>query len=128
MGQLPQDTAPTDGNDVPKNEPPDNEPSDHEPLDLEDTGTSAPARMDGTGPGPQPLMRTMVESLLAASDGQEDADGYLPDGLADIFVKKQLADPHVQSLLRVLDPVDCKKLAEELREFADGLGASPPGR
>ena len=66
----------------------------------------------------------MVESLLTTTPGGEDPIEYLPEGLADIFVKKEVADPRVQALLRGLERLDCQELADELREFVDGIGAN----
>ena len=72
--------------------------------------------------------RTMVESLLISNSDQKGPGEYLGEGLADIFVKKEIADPRVQALLRCLDHVDCRQLADELRAFADSIGATPEGQ
>ena len=45
-------------------------------------------------------------------------------GLAAIFVKKQYVNPKVKALLRGLDPIDCRELAEELQDFAQDIGAT----
>ena len=81
-----------------------------------------------SGSESSPLMRTMVESLSTTAPEGGDTTAYLPDTLADIFVKKEIADPRVQALLRGFEHLDCQELADELREFADSIGASSAGK
>ena len=97
--------------------------SEEEPddKDTSENGELPTSRKENMSPT---RLRTMVESLLKTTPGGEETIGYLPEGLADIFVKKEVADPRVQALLRGLERLDCQELADELREFVDGIGAN----
>ena len=92
--------------------------------DLEVIPDVDPARRRDGGPD-RILTKTMVESFPSNLFGSEDeGSDSLPAGLADIFVKKQYVNPRVKALLRGLDPIDCRELAEELHDFAQDIGAT----
>ena len=69
------------------------------------------------------MSRTMVEILSKSPSEPMAASDYLPDSIAGIFAKREVADPRIQALLRGLGEVDCRELADELREFAETIGA-----
>lgn len=99
-----------------------------ESPDKENTTSSPQFSSSGSKKMSPPLSQTMVESLLTTAPDGADTIEYLSEALADIFVKKEVADPRVQALLRGLEHVDCQKLADELREFADSIGANSTGK
>ena len=54
----------------------------------------------------QILSKTMVETLPESSAGSTQDSNYLPENLADLFVKKEFVNPQVKALLYGLDEVD----------------------
>ena len=105
---------------------------DHSPLEGEESpiveDIPPEQQTSKSGSESSPMMRTMVESLSTTAPGGGDTTAYLSDALADIFVKKEIADPRVQALLRGSEHLDCQELADELREFADSIGANFAGK
>ena len=72
---------------------------------------------------PEPLVKTMVESLPKSGGGDVGLD-LLPEGLDDIFQQKEYHDPRVKSLLMELEKLDINELTRELTDFAKGIGAT----
>ena len=99
--------------------------------DLEVIPDVDPARRRDGGPD-RILTKTMVESFPSNLFGSDDeGPESLPEGLAEIFMKKEFVNPQVKALLRGLDTIDCRDLARELHDFAQDIGAirsrnSPP--
>ena len=100
-------------------------------MSVGSTGTvidlGAPPDADSTrlfqeGPVQSPA-RTMVEPLPRSRAGLAGESNYLPEMLADLFVKKEFVDPQVKALLHGLDDINCRELADELHEFARSVGA-----
>jgi len=72
----------------------------------------------------QTLAKTMVESLSRSRADAAKESNYLPENLADLFVKKEFVNPQVKALLYGLNSINCRELADELNEFAREIGAT----
>jgi len=72
----------------------------------------------------QTLAKTMVETLPRSRVDAAKESNYLPENLAELFVKKEFVNPQVKALLWGLDSINCRELADELHEFARDIGAT----
>ena len=77
---------------------------------------SAPASGAAPPDGPQP-----ASSSEPAGAGVESAP--LDSPLRDLFTEASTMDPQLESLLKRVEKVDARGLAEELREFSRSVGA-----
>lgn len=76
---------------------------------------------------PTSMVRTMVESIADRTLGVEQDFNLLPDGLEELFQRDARVNVGVKKLLLNLEPVDIRELTEELKGFAESIGAiSPP--
>ena len=48
--------------------------------------------------------------------------------LRELFAQAETRDPHIESLMRLVEDVDMKTLASELRDFVRAIGAEGAGR
>ena len=89
-------------------------------LEVEPDADATRPSEERTG---QTLATTMVETLTRSRPGSAEESNYLPENLAELFVKKEFVNPQVKALLYDLDSIDCRELADELHEFARSVGA-----
>ena len=73
---------------------------------------------------PTTMVRTMVEAIADRTPGAEQSLDLLPDGLEDLFIRNARINVGVKTLLLNLEPVDIRELTEELKNFAESIGAS----
>ena len=72
----------------------------------------------------QTMAKTMVETMLMSRAGSPEDSNYLPENLAELFVKKEFVNPQVKALLYGLDSINCRELADELHDFARDIGVT----